>query len=926
MPKQDPWNEYEAVILLDSYLKTLDGRMSQKEAIRCTSETLRAIAVNSGKEIDDIYRNIAGITFQMKSMESAYLGYTLMKPASKLFQDVVKLWKENREEYMGYYRKALIKAGKQKASEIEQRGRYKKAHESLDTKTSEDNFYKWLSAKVSTKQMAELYVSYSQLNEIFLDKKTLEKPLLETDDISILSFIRRTIEKNNLFRTKYAKFTSIMTKAIRYYISYVQEKNNIIKVDQESLYEESEKANSSVEEEMVQEVLIPDLDKQKNDFLEWMESNDIAKGTTAKLYISSLALGGKIALNHNIISKSIFDISDFRVLEDALEELLTVPEFIEINQEQYNRCKVAWEKYVLFRYGWNNENAKSESFDDQVEQNENGLENTTTLIREDIKEPQESDLYMRLKSLASVYDDVNGFDIEWIRIKLGLSLGSEELKNILDEIPWAIEVEEGKYSFSKNARPRMQFDKESFEKVLMMRYQNGMQMDSIDLENFRDTYEEVFDEKLNLTDTELENCIRKSGIIYKDRVFPAEGIVNNDVKAVLMEYVSNSFASGNQVLYYKSIYSDLADVFKYCFNLTDAMMLKPYLEYVCNTDEYYFTDDYIAKEKDVHIDHSVEVEDYMLAAGKPLSYEEIYAGLSHVSKDIVYGVIKTSHKIILNAREHYFHEGIFEFSSEDADRITDFINHYIEEDGYCIWSLVFEKIQEYMPIFIENNVYLSSLGIRNAVARKLSGRFHFDGEVISRREEIISMADVYRLYGKHHAPFSDDDLYAFSKEINGGDIYFNSLSETTVRVSKNLFVSRDDICFDVEATDNAISTYLETGYMLIKDIDSFMVFPNVGYEWNVYLLETYLMYFSKKYSLSNNGRSLNNVAGAVVRRGSGFDDFADVCADAIAKSGCELTNNKALDYLGEVNLLTRKSYKKIDSVLVKAKQIRNRKE
>ena len=392
------------------------------------------------------------------------------------------------------------------------------------------------------------------------------------------------------------------------------------------------------------------------------------------------------------------------------------------------------------------------------------------------------------------------------------------------------------------------------------------------------------------------------------------------------QYIENSFMAGNRVLYYKAIYTDLSDVFANCFNLTDAMMLKPYLEHVCDPDEYYFTDEFISKEKGIKINHSTEVEDFILAAGKPLSYEEIYAGLSHVSNDIIYGVIKTSSNIIMNEKEHYFHYGIFEFSSEDADRITDYINQSIEEDGYCIWSIVFERIQKSMPIFIENNVYLSSIGIRNAVAKKLSGRFHFDGEVICRRGESLSMADVYRLYGEHHTPFSDDDIYYFSKKVSNGVIYFDSLSETAVRVNKNLFVSKENIDFDVEATDNAIATYLETGYMLVKDIDSFLVFPNVGYEWNEYLLETYLMYFSKKYALCNNGRSLNNVAGAVVKVGSGYDDFSDVCADAIAKSGYALTKNKALDYLGEVNLLTRRSYRKIDSVLVKAKQIRNRKE
>lgn len=201
------------------------------------------------------------------------------------------------------------------------------------------------------------------------------------------------------------------------------------------------------------------------------------------------------------------------------------------------------------------------------------------------------------------------------------------------------------------------------------------------------------------------------------------------------------------------------------------------------------------------------------------------------------------------------------------------------------------------------------------------------------KEKVIEWLDTYghnysadqlSLILKNVYPDLSD--YLFSKEVSGGAIYFDSLSETAARVSKTLFIPRSELSFDIEATDSAIATYLDTGYMLIRDIDSFLVFPNVGYEWNEFLLETYLMYFSRKYALFNNGRSLNNVAGAVVRRGSGYEEFADVCADILAKSGCSLTKNKALEYLGEVNLLTRRSYRKIDSVLVKAKQIRNRKE
>ena len=84
------------------------------------------------------------------------------------------------------------------------------------------------------------------------------------------------------------------------------------------------------------------------------------------------------------------------------------------------------------------------------------------------------------------------------------------------------------------------------------------------------------------------------------------------------------------------------------------------------------------------------------------------------------------------------------------------------------------------------------------------------------------------------------------------------------------------------------------------------------------------MYFSKKFNVVNNGRSLNNVAGAVVKKGKGFDDFINVCADILAKSNFALTINKSLDYLVEKNLLTRKSYSKIEEAITIAKQLRNK--
>ena len=67
----------------------LDGKLSRKEAIQIVSVKLRELAKKQNVFIDDVYRNVNGITFQMHSMESAYKGYTVVKPASNYLLKLV---------------------------------------------------------------------------------------------------------------------------------------------------------------------------------------------------------------------------------------------------------------------------------------------------------------------------------------------------------------------------------------------------------------------------------------------------------------------------------------------------------------------------------------------------------------------------------------------------------------------------------------------------------------------------------------------------------------------------------------------------------------------------------------------------------------------------------------------------------------------
>lgn len=473
--------------------------------------------------------------------------------------------------------------------------------------------------------------------------------------------------------------------------------------------------------------------------------------------------------------------------------------------------------------------------------------------------------------------------------------------------------------------PPEDFDKEKFEETLLRRYRNGMRFDSIDFENFREMYEMLYDEEILFDDAALEERLRYCGVIYKDRLFPAEGIIDSDTKKVLFSYIKNSFDSGKKVLYYKAIYEDLSDVFASCFTLSDENMLKAYMEYSLNAERYYFFSDYMSIEKNVKIDHNAEVEDYLLCAGKPMLIEDVCAALSHIPQGQVNRIIATDSRFLRNARGEYFHADIFEISDGELGCIAEIINGFIDEKEYAIWTDVWNKIRDKMPEFLENNLYLSRLGIRNAVAQRYGDRFHFDGAVISLPKDKYAMRDVYQLYAKHHDRFTAADIYNLSKELDTV-IYFDALTEVSVRVSHDLFVSKKQISFDVEMIDKTIESFMSKDYIRVREIDSFLAFPYVGYEWNEYLLESFLLSYSQKFILLNNGLSLNNVAGAIVKKEGKMKQFVDVCAAVLSEKQITLKKTEALNYLAEINMITRRSYKELDTAIQKATQIQKRKE
>lgn len=205
MTRQKPWSKHEAAILLDGYLRIVNSGVPKKDVIEDVSSKLRTMAILQGEEIDDIYRNTNGISFQLSSMESAYHGYTIMKPATHLFKEVVELYRNNPDEFKKLLTESLTMTSAKK-------------------NPSQDDFMSWLAFKTTSAKRAEFRSLYNDINKLYNRAKGLNcASFFEDISIEKVKDASVIVNSDTLFRVFHRKKYEASKEALDYVLQYLHE-------------------------------------------------------------------------------------------------------------------------------------------------------------------------------------------------------------------------------------------------------------------------------------------------------------------------------------------------------------------------------------------------------------------------------------------------------------------------------------------------------------------------------------------------------------------------------------------------------------------------------------------------------------------------------------------------------------------------------
>ena len=209
--KQKPWDRYEAALLLSYCLKIEAGDIPRKEAVDIVSNTLRKRVEVQGLEIDETFRNTNGISMQMSAIRNCYLGKDHGLAGSKLFHEMVDLYKSNHD--------ALEQILQEESDKV--------------NRSIWQEFLLWLKEAVPDKEK-EIVTSLAAVSMLALKSNRTHMPISEISDVAEIERLQSIMRKPGALGLHSKKMLTKASHALNTYVQFLDKKADDAAAPEES--------------------------------------------------------------------------------------------------------------------------------------------------------------------------------------------------------------------------------------------------------------------------------------------------------------------------------------------------------------------------------------------------------------------------------------------------------------------------------------------------------------------------------------------------------------------------------------------------------------------------------------------------------------------------------------------------------------------
>lgn len=484
--------------------------------------------------------------------------------------------------------------------------------------------------------------------------------------------------------------------------------------------------------------------------------------------------------------------------------------------------------------------------------------------------------------------------------------------------------DEAANSFVANSTVRYYNSK--IRKVLEKRFAKGYRLSSVvETRRMLRFFKEEYGYELDMEMSDIDEDVKACGIVYESRVYLPELMLSEEAKKTIVEFILQSFDKGVSCVYYSVLFSHFQSIFLEN-NIYDEQMLREYLEFI-NQYGWYFRSSYLSNRMESEANIQKEVEDYVKNQGTVVHEDELVKGLSYlpeVSVRSAFNERKTD--LISCGRKQRFHIDNFVLSEDELEKVREIIRLDIKKFQYIGFAELMNDIRNQQPQIIENNAIFTEKGLRNVLAKRLSGEFSFINNIISEIDYPFSAEDCFRLLAQRDE-YSYEDVRKVAEDCGSlANSYIEMLLGYSCRVTADKYVAKRFVHFDVPAIDAVLMNYCKNDYIAFCDIETLSVLPSCEYPWTDFLLESYVFNHSKLFKLIKPGYfGQQTISGAIVKRSSSINSFIDLAAKTIVDSNIELTETQAIEHLFNKGYIVQRRCENIKNIISAARLLKTNK-
>lgn len=333
------WDQYEAAILLDAYVKYIDGLLTRSQAIEKVSTLLRKRALLAGEMIDSSYRNEAGISFQLGVMQFAMTdGQKGIAQRSKLFQDTVKLYRTKPGEFALLLQTALTLSEDVDAATAASRRETK----SMTIGGTQEQ------SKNRTVSSSDPLIDEIRKRGIWYTDKRAKKGclwIIGGDEHS--DFVREMRKLGVQFYFKKKGARAIGGRSGWWTKDYARKQASTAQRSNASSQRPVGHTNNEPRTQSYRVSRLGGHPSPTADFRRWMMGNGLAE-SSARSYSSAITNAEQFAKSHGYDDIVFYGNADAESVEKMIDQLFNDPRFARYNDEQHNRLRSAFRKYVEY--------------------------------------------------------------------------------------------------------------------------------------------------------------------------------------------------------------------------------------------------------------------------------------------------------------------------------------------------------------------------------------------------------------------------------------------------------------------------------------------------------------------------------------------------------------------------------------------------